>query len=926
MRPVNLTISAFGPYAGKIEIDFEKIGENGLYLITGETGAGKTTIFDAISFVLFGTPSGNDRDSSMLRSLYAEAETDTFVEMTFEYRGEIYKIRRSPSYMRPAKRGTGMTENKHSAELTLPDGKIVNSPKAVTDKITDILGIDKNQFSQIAMIAQGDFQKVLTASTDERQEIFRKVFDTGRYEKLQEKLENDVKQISRDNAAAQEKVKYSLASISCNSDTPCAEQLNFLRQQEIPSSKEILGVLDTIIRSDNDESSRLSDSIIKIEAGLKKVNENLSTLNRFEEDQSQLLSAQKTLRQKKDELPTEEDFNKLQKERQATKDDLNAQMVKLNADLPKYDLFSQLGSEIKSLEASIPNSEEALRSRKNLAEKKNKNLAALKSENDSLQGAGENLQVFNASLREKKEQLNALKELSDSLSKFDTAKSDLERWQDGVKNLIRQHTAAEANYTRLSNRFLAEQAGIMAEHLEEGQPCPVCGSVHHPNVAQKSQDAPSEIDVKNAKEEADQLQNRVVNGTNRCSTQLGIVNSQKDAIHQNTVKLFKEDIPMEQLSARIADKQNTLNQEIGLLNRDIETERKNMNRREELAKLIPKEEGALKDLKEGENGILALTEKISADKASLKEKRNRRDNMTDELEYKDLNSATSALKDLEKRRNGIQHEFDVANQARNAAKAEIERLNGEIKSLNEQLKAGCNIERDKENEKLKELSDRKKQQWERRDVIVGRQQANENAKNEIERMSGKIESLTEEFLWKKSLSDTIGGKISGREKLSLETYVQTAYFDCIIERANERLKIMSKGKYELKRRVSATRNRGQFGLDLDVRDHYNDSLRDVKSLSGGEKFMASLALALGLSDEIQQSSGGVKLDTMFVDEGFGSLSQGDALDNVIRVLNELSQGSKLVGIISHVEELKKIDKQIMVKKQPTGGSTVEMII
>ena len=673
MRPVNLTISAFGPYAGKIEIDFEKIGENGLYLITGETGAGKTTIFDAISFVLFGTPSGNDRDSSMLRSLYAEAETDTFVEMTFEYRGEIYKIRRSPSYMRPAKRGTGMTENKHSAELTLPDGKIVNSPKAVTDKITDILGIDKNQFSQIAMIAQGDFQKVLTASTDERQAIFRKVFDTGRYEKLQEKLENDVKQISRDNAAAQEKVKYSLASISCDSDTPCAEQLNSLRQQEIPSSTEILGVLDTIIRSDNDESSRLSDSILKIEAGLKKVNDDLNTLNRFEEDQSKLLSAQKTLRQKKDELPSDEDFNKLQKERQTTKDDLNAKMGKLNADLPKYSQYNQLNSEIKSLEESIPNDEKTLESRNAQAEKKDKYIAALKLENDSLQRAGENLQVFNASLKEKKEQLNGLKDLSASLSKFTTDNSDLKKWQEGVEKLMAQHTAAEANYTRLSNRFLAEQAGIMAEHLEEGQPCPVCGSVHHPHVAQKSQDAPSEIDVKNAKEEADKLQSRVVTGTNKCSTQLGIVNSQKDAIHQNTVKLFKEEIPMEQLSARIADKQNTLNQEIGSLNRDIETERKNMNRRDELAKLIPEEEGALKDLKEGENGILALTGKISADKAALTEKCNLRDSMSKELEYKDLDSATSALKDLEKQRDGIQHEFDAANKDRNDAKAEIER-------------------------------------------------------------------------------------------------------------------------------------------------------------------------------------------------------------------------------------------------------------
>lgn len=926
MRPVNLTISAFGPYAGKIEIDFEKIGENGLYLITGETGAGKTTIFDAISFVLFGTPSGNDRDSSMMRSLYAEAETDTFVEMTFEYLGEIYKIRRNPTYMRPVKRGTGMTENKHSAELTLPGGKIVAGSTAVTNKIIGILGIDKNQFSQIAMIAQGDFQKVLTASTDERQSIFRKVFDTGKYEKLQERLENEVKRISQENAAAQEKIKYSLANVSCDSDSPCAEQLTSLRQQEIPSPTEIIGVLDTVIHSDNDESSRLSDSITKIEAGLKKINDDLNTLKRFEEDQRKLLSAQNMLSGKEKELLPEDVFNKLQKERQTSRDDLNAQMVKLKADLPKYSQYNQLGSEIKSLETSITKSEDALKNRSILVEKKGKDIAALRSENDSLQRAGENLQALTASLREKKEQLVGLKDLSDSLFKFTTDNSDLKKWQDALKNLIVQKTEAVANYIRLSSRFLAEQAGIMAEHLEEGHPCPVCGSVHHPNVAQKSQDAPSEIDVKNAKEDADQLQSRVEKGTDKCSIQLGIVNSQREAIHQNTVKLFKEEIPMEALSARIADKQNSLNREIGELNRGIETEEKNKKRRDELAKLIPEEEGALKDLKEGENGILALTGKISADKAALTEKRNLRDNMTGELKYKDLDSANSALKDLDKRRDSIQHEFDAANQGRNDAKAEIERLNGEIKSLKEQLKVGCDIDRDEENEKFNRLSSQKKQQWERRDVIVGRQKANENAKNEIERMSGKIESLAEEFLWKKSLSDTIGGKISGREKFSLETYVQTAYFDCIIERANERLKIMSKGKYELKRRVSATKNRGQFGLDLDVCDHYNDSLRDVKSLSGGEKFMASLALALGLSDEIQQSSGGVKLDTMFVDEGFGSLSQGDALDNVIRVLNDLSQGSKLVGIISHVEELKKIDKQIVVKKQTTGGSTVEIII
>lgn len=927
MRPVNLTISAFGPFAEKVTIPFYKIGKQGLYLITGVTGAGKTTIFDAISFALFGEASGNERDVSMLRSLYAKAETRTYVEMYFEHAGKEYFIHRNPSYARLKSRGEGFTEEVANAELKLPDGEgLITNLKAVNAKIKDILGIDKKQFSQIAMIAQGDFLKVLTSSTKERQEIFRKVFATDNFLKLQDAISKDVREIKNKYSQSLNSIKNMLQDTICNEDSEYFKSLKNLCEKDSPSTSEIMDLLANIILENEKRKNELEKEIVLTDKKLEVINSDLGKIEACEKAKAAYEKANSELSDKQKELIPEKDFRLKQKELQNSKEDFNKNINYLNLELPKYSKLDSINSEIFKLSENLELSKQNLYSKTNEVKEKEKSLESLKSENEKLQKSGENLESLKSEYKKTEEQLSELYKLSQSYKEYFVENDKFEKSCALLDKYIKDWELKNNEYVKLYKRFLMEQSGILAENLEEGEKCPVCGSIHHPCLAVKSKDAPSEQDVNNAKAAAENLQMRINKGNAYCHRSKGIVETKKLGIDRDILKIFGKSIELSCFMEKTEGKKEFLEVKKTKIGESIKIEEKNIKRRNLLKDLIPKEEILLTELREGESGMHNLEIKIKTLSIGIQEKTLNKKDLEKTLRYKSFIEAENNKRAFEKQRDSLQEIIDENERKQSEIRSSVESLKGQIKSFEAQARDLCEVNKEEKERFKANLIFHKQNLSKDKEEIIVIQNRNNDIKTNIEKTVRQMLGLSEEYSWKSSLSDTVSGSISGQDKISLETYVQSAYFDCIIMHSNNRLLKMSNGQYELVRKKVADNQRSQTGLDLDVRDHYNESIRDVKSLSGGEKFMASLSLAFGLSDEIQQNAGGVQFDTIFVDEGFGSLSQGNALDRVMSVLSEISKGNKLVGIISHVGELQKIDKQVIVLKQPNGGSTLKLAI
>lgn len=466
-----------------------------------------------------------------------------------------------------------------------------------------------------------------------------------------------------------------------------------------------------------------------------------------------------------------------------------------------------------------------------------------------------------------------------------------------------------------------EQAGIIAETLESGKPCPVCGSLEHPCIAHKSAKAPTEAQLKRAKENADKARKVAEDLSGKCKEAKGILDAKK----VETEKLVKElwqSVAFEEAENKLPEEQKVVSAEITVLDTALSEEEKKVSRRSELTESLPKTEKALKERdKDISNRNIAL----EADKALLSEKKKQRDADKESLRFDSIAEAQSKSDALGKTVSEMKKAYDNAQSALSDSDKKIAGYNASITELSKQLSSDCVLDKEAETKKKVELSKKRTSDDDAAKVLHARIESNTKVLANIQVKVSDLDMLEKRYTWLKALSNTANGNISGKEKVMLETYIQMTYFDRIIARANTRFMIMSGGQYELKRRKEAENNRSQSGLDLDVIDHYNGTERSVKTLSGGESFKASLSLALGLSDEIQASAGGVKLDTMFVDEGFGSLDE-ESLDQAMKALSGLADGNRLVGIISHVVDLKnRIDKQIVVEKEKSGGSKANIV-
>ncbi len=922
MRPIKLTISAFGPYADLTVLDLDKLGENGLYLITGTTGAGKTSIFDAITYALYGEPSGSVRDDSMLRSKYASPATDTFVELTFIYNGKTYTVRRNPEYERPKTRGEGMTKQLAKAELHYPDGRIVDkSKKEVTKAVTEIMGIDRDQFLQIAMIAQGDFLKLLLAKTEDRKAIFRQIFKTQKFEKIQYKLKEEARQLYGQFADARKSLLTYAKGIECDSENPHYSESELVKAG-ILSTEQTIDLLKVLIQKDNEnqkqiesDSSKISKELATINANIGKAEEYAKNVKTFEQKQLELPKKARAFDDAKKALDEE-------KKKQPERDQLDKDIASLEAELSQYDTVDTLEKDITALKTGIETDEAKQRETQTSLDQKNAEIKDSREKIKALSDAEakkEKLEGEKSKLNEQKTKIEALQE---ALDDYNELCSDFKSKQAEYVVLADSAQKALDKYNAQNKAFLDEQAGILAKDLAEGDPCPVCGSTHHPSLATISEHAPTEAELKKSKKAYEDAQKKAEKKSVECGTLKGQVEASETNIKKQIAELIGA-CEITNADDQIDEKLSNIRTSLRSLTDQINAESSRIQEREKLEKALPTLEAEIETLG---NDLKKCADTVTSNTATKKEKESQLETLRKELQFASKAKANEKLQSLNGKRKELIKAFDDANAAFNNADKALSKLKGELSALEEVVKQVCQIDLDAEKQKRDDLNTKAKAYKKISEALASRLAANERCLENIEKTAEESQKLEAHYKWVNTLAETANGGLSGKEKIMLETYIQMNYFDRILVRANRRLQKMTNGQYDLIRRQDTTDLKSQAGLDLDIIDHYNGTMRPVNSLSGGESFKASLALALGLSDEIQSSAGGVRLDTMFVDEGFGSLDD-DSLRLAIATLQELTDGNRLVGIISHVGELKtKIDKQIIVTKELAGGSSCTIIV
>ncbi|MBR7161083.1 MAG: SMC family ATPase [Clostridia bacterium] len=922
MRPIKLTMSAFGPYADKTVIEFDRLGESGLYLITGTTGAGKTSIFDAIAYALYDKPSGDIRESSMFRSKYAAPSAETYVELEFVCKGKTYVIRRSPEYERMRIRGNGdIVKQSPKAELHLPDGSSIDkSRKEVTKAIEEIIGIDRNQFLQIAMIAQGDFLKLLLAKTEERKTIFRQIFKTQAFEKIQLQLKNDAKRLYGEWSDLNKEVLAYARNMSCHPYHERLADVQIAKEGKLPT-EEIIGLLNLFIEEDREAIQRLQEKADRVKEALATINTQIGKAEELEKNK--ILYREKQQRYEAVQKKYETDLLTLETEKknQPRLEALSKELTAMEIELSQYEQLDRLEKEISVLNDKLNNDAASQENNRKLFTEQEQRICRLKEKQKLFENASVQKEKLSAEMQSLQIRQNALENLLNSLNDHDKLRYELQKQQNEYLVLLSDAKHAMEKYNLAYLSFLNEQAGIIAEALQEGVPCPVCGSVHHPRLAQISHSAPSEAELKAMKKIADDMQRKSEKKSAECANFKGKIDAEMQRIQNTAAEIFGECNWMDLRETIILQKNEAIKNLLAVKEK-IACEIQRMRTKEMIDKEIPIEEEKLDHIRlkqsDLEQSIIAVKEKI----LNRKEQTNA---LRASLRHETKAEASRELTSLYLKTNTLKEAWERANNAFSLSEKEISKLQGELASLKNVMDSVCEIDLQKAMEERSHCSQHSMLIQSELDETRSRLHTNAQCLEHIRSSAQKAIALEQHYRWMNQLSETANGGLNGREKIMLETYVQMKFFDRILRRANIRLRFMTNSQYELIRHKPRDEYRSQTGLDLDVKDHYNGTVRPVNTLSGGESFKASLALALGLSDEIQSTAGGIRLDTMFVDEGFGSLDD-ESLKLAINALRELTEGKRLVGIISHVSELKeKIEKQIVVTKERSGGSHCQIV-
>lgn len=921
MRPLRLVVSAFGPYAGRTELNMEQLGRRGLYLITGDTGAGKTTLFDAITYALYGEPSGGNRDASMLRSQYAAPDTPTEVELTFSYSGQIYRVRRNPEYQRPARRGGGMTLQRAEAELYYPDGRVCTRTREVTAEVTRIIGLDRDQFCRIAMIAQGEFLKLLLATTEERKNIFRQIFQTRPYQLLQERLKAESGALADRCGQMQSSIRQYAAGLVCPPEHPLTARLE-AAAQELPPLAELLALADQLLAEDETALQVLNETRQRTAQALQEANTRLGQARQLAQTRADRDVCQAKLPAAREELAR---CRAALQQAQATlprREELAAKAESIRAQLPRYAELEQARAARDKRAAALADKQARIAARTQTLNGEQARLQAEQAERDGLRDSVVELEKLRAQAGELDRRRRELEDLNDRLDGCRRAKKEHARAAEAYVQAQQAAEAAQTAYMRLNRAFLDEQAGILAAGLRPGQPCPVCGATEHPCPASAGEQAPTEAQVEQARNAARQAQENASRASSAAADRNATLTALQQEARARCQELLGSDDPARAV-ALLAQARQTAAKQAERLAADTRAQKTRLARLQVLETSLPAREESCRRLTAELDTLTREREALTAEKAAGEEAVTR---LEQALDFSGRQAAEQAIARLLEEKNRLQAGQEQAEQACRTAQTTCDTLTGQLQQAEAQLAQAPALDLAVQEEACRRLAAEQAGQDKAAAELSARLTNNRRQRDGIQRQGEGLAETETRWQWVRALSNTANGNLPGREKIMLETWVQTAFFDRIVARANTRFMVMSGGQYELARRAQADNNRSQTGLELDVIDHYNGSRRSVRSLSGGESFQASLCLALGLADEIQSAAGGIRLESMFVDEGFGSLDE-EALRQALRALEDLTEGDRLVGIISHVTELKdRIDRQIRVTKDRTGGSRLELIV
>ena len=927
MKPLKLTMSAFGSYAGKNVIDFTG-QQQGIFLITGDTGAGKTTIFDAITYALYNQTSGGERNGNMMRSQYAQPETETYVELEFLYRGQTYRVRRNPDYKitKTLKNGK-IREQKvpHSVELTLPDGTVFPEKKNATDaKIIEILGLTADQFSQIVMIAQGDFLKLLYTKSDERKMIFSKLFRTDIYWKIQENLRRKSMEMDeriQENDRAFEQEKSRIIPLPESEELSLDELVERLRERLKDALKE-----QNLRRANVEE---LNKKITKYE----EINKLFVSLEKIRQTGKELEARQVESKERRQQIENALKADKVLvaeqqnlRQQQAVEQSVQA-IAKMEETLTNnQEMFETLKTQLQEVEAEQKREAADIQKKMLALEQSFPSYEALqnaRSEEQQAKKVWEDLEKTSEESFHKKEAgIAALKEQQKRQEQV------VEQTKKNWEQTSLSASESAKHYEHMYEAFLKEQAGILAENLSAGCPCPVCGSTVHPDPAKLSDHAVTELEVEQAKktraaaEEKRDLAYAAFEAEKTEKQKLAqavekeeadfvlaqtIAKQQRKEAEQNYVSLQKiaEQIREKLVYPSLAEAKKqyaAMQKALEAAEQEIERKRQKVS---ELAEAMNTLKGQKLAEEENQKTAKKLAAKTEKEYAKLLEKSGFVSEETYHLAILPERSR-SKLEREEK-----EYESQCLRQ-QSEQKLLEKQVSGktytDTTELNEQLKA--------EKQVLKEAE---KTYMELHTAYENDRAVLQNCAVYLEK-GKKLESEDQVI---KSLSKTANGRLSGSAKIDFETYIQRQYFKQIIHEANKRLLTMSNHQFILKLKEEAnTGRKTNEGLDLSVYSLVTDSERDVKTLSGGESFLAALAMALGLSDIVERSAGAIHPDMMFIDEGFGSLD-AQSRQQAIEVLAELAGDSRMVGIISHVTELKEqIDRKLVVSRTDKGSRAV----
>lgn len=925
MKPIEITMNAFGTFAEECKISFEKLSKNSVFLIAGDTGAGKTTIFDAICFALYGTSSGEvrtaDKDASCFRSHFVNDERITKVSFTFSCNNKIYRIERNPTYNYIITKKDGSTvSGKKTADADLfeksPDGSehlICGGFKKVNAEINKITGITSDQFRKIVMIAQGEFQKFLFASTPEKSAILQKLFDTEPYGLIKQKLSEKCAELNNKITIQRNNIIFEFKKVSPQNDFSKSEYLSIAESFEknrYITREDIMIMIKMLEDSANAANYSLEESKTKrdeisarrdsLKAEIEKGKSHNQKIKKHSEKTSELLI-------------TKEKLNIALTEFQAAKKsaekvpELEKQKSILLDRMDKYIELDKIKSEILELKKQLSSLESKSAYQKNQIENLKNKIQELENYFEKYTDPRIEYEKIDSRLKELKRSLEDLIEISKKLELYKKTLSDLKKCQKNYDLSYDFYFNKQKPFFDLTEKnFYAGYASILARTLHEKEPCPVCGSEIHPAPAAFNESTVTENQYQEAKKSCDYAYNKMKECQNILEKQKALAEERKIEADENISEKISE---LENQIRLLTAEKNKIQQKI---NDDDSKHIELKNIRQKLS--------------ESEQEYNSLNSKISDIQKVLSGKEQAAMIIKKDLSFNDIKTARKYLKEE------ISDKIDKYNSNLENAAQKLRLLELNTKSLEDFLKEleseinnipEYNIQ---ENEEIyKNMIDEEKNISEKISELRRHCKDCRLTIENVKKLSSTFFDENEKFRIYDELSEKISGSYSGAEKISFESFVQSYYLNQILENANIKLKSLSKGRYSLYRRESEKNHNLKSGLNIDVYDEYTNQKREIKTLSGGEVFLASLSLALGLSDTVQHRSGGIKLDAMFIDEGFGSLDS-ESLGSVIRILEQLSDNNRMIGIISHVSELSdRFNSKIMVSKSE-HGSTAKVVL